>query len=300
MDLSPFDLLLEFLSAKNSGGWLDLRQAALTTVERTGEVPQRWHPTVVAENLVALANVEIAFESDLRWAVCPPVLVPVEADGQRKAVLCGARTHDLVERIEAEARQLGAEVYSSVQRLAPSRLEIMAPSKMAVEELATAINLPLHTDAAKRLLRVLPTLGSMLRAAPEVHAPTGYETYRFDPATLAWLPIDRVQDDGSYRFDCYRPEFRVVSDGVQYRVQRGVALYHALARARRNVLAYTEQGRTLTIPVQLRLPPLYTRALALCQGSAPEYDPDTRRLSFRGVEPAFAARLSRKIQSLEV
>jgi hypothetical protein len=294
-----FDLLLEFLSARGAGGWIELKEAVLAAVAGSGEAPRGWHPTIVAEQLVALGHLEIAFDGDLRWAMCPAALVSIAGEA-RAAVLCGRRTHDLVERVHADGRQLGAEVRLDPERLAPSRLAITAPSPLRADDVAAALNLPLHVGAAGRLLRVLPTLGSILNAAPVVAPPTGYETRRFDPAALTWAAVDRVHADGSYKIDCYRPEFYVVRGGQPRRVSRGLAVHHALAAAGRAVLAYAERDGSLSVPAGLRLPILYTRALALCRCSAPEYCPDAGRLRFGGVDPAFAALLNEKLRTIEV
>jgi hypothetical protein len=79
-------------------------------------------------------------------------------------------------------------------------------------------------------------------------------------------------------------------------MRRAVALY-VLLRRRRGLLLYNAQAGTLSLPSSCRPPRLLERALVLCSGIPPSFDPATVRLTYANVPPdiaLFAAELLRQ------
>jgi hypothetical protein len=139
----------------------------------------------------------------------------------------------------------------------------------------------------------------MLNAAPAAGTPSGYDVYKWESAQLDWFRVDQPDDEGVFRFDSYRPEFRVVRNGSAKKVARSVAVYTGLARARISVIDYRLESHELRIPARARPPGLYARALTLCTGRLPVFEPRTGTLCYASVPGQFAATLRQQLESLE-
>jgi hypothetical protein len=139
----------------------------------------------------------------------------------------------------------------------------------------------------------------MLAATPHEPLPSGFGIRYFDAVTHTWIDVDRVTAEGSYRFDCYRPEYRVISRNVAKRVTQPVAIYHAIARQGASVLQYDLAHHHIRLPMRCRLPGLYSRALVLSSGLLPAYEHETAALHYSLISPALYKEIAKKLIDLE-
>lgn len=300
MPTADFSLLLVYLSALRTGSWQIFKAAVreIGMAQGSGSPPP-WLATVTAEQLSSLGHVEFGFEDDLGWSVCPSTLAGTPERGPGNAMLCGVRSETLLDEVRRAAQRLSVRVSVKDQRLAPPMVEVAAASEENLAAFATEADIEYAPDAARRLLGCLPTLGSLLAVASTAELPSGYAIRRFDSAALQWRDIDQIRGDGSYRFDCYRPEYRVVHNGTAKRVSQSIAIHHTLARAGISAFSIDAPSGRLSLPVIARLPTLHARALMLHVCEVPSYDPRTGLLYFALPSREFMATLEKSLQSLE-
>ncbi len=268
--MTDYGLLLGYLSELGSGSWAKFR-AALDAV--AGDEDERM-PSVRARGLAALGHAEFAFYGDLRWAVCPPVLAWLPRREEPAAVLCGARTERLVDRLRERAAQVGLAIEERAQPggEGPEGLFVPAPDREAGEELARFAGLPSQTNAAGLVAGCLPSLDGFARLASEIPGPSGYEIEVFDPARLRWSEAPNTSGDGLYRYKYYRPEYRLRTGGRDLKVTREAGVYSLLKREGRKVLLYDAAKQELVVPVAAPLPDLHARAATLCSGLLPAFE----------------------------
>jgi len=268
-----YDLLIEYLSALRRGNWKTFKAAvtAVATRNEQGEIP-RWMSTVVATHLSALGHAEIAFDDNLSWEIAPAAIVGSPSLRPGHGFLCGARTTTVMDAVQAAAGERGVGWTIVPQNDAPSAVFLHGSNDDDLAAVAVHASVPFEADCAGRMLRCLPTLTSLYRAAPSAGLPCGFDTKRFDPESLTWQTVDAAEGDGSFLFDAYRPEYRVMHDGLIKKVSRSVAIYYALAQARKSVITYTGGTDELVVPARAELPQLYARALVLYSGRVPTYD----------------------------
>lgn len=293
------DILLHYMSALRSGSWQSFKAAVPLATQSHQEDQPPWLPSVLAENLSALGHIEFAFDTDLSWTVSPAVLAGRTGAGHAAAALCGNRTSVVMDGLRQAADRFGVKFLTSEQDRAPSAVIVECGAEGQLEQLASSVGVEYLPRAGWRLARCLPTLASYLRAAPAVPVPSGFPAYRFDEVALEWQPVEAVDRAGSYRFDTYRPEHRVIARNVAKKVSRSIAVYHALALAHARVLEYDSDRGELILPPEARPPVLYARALVLCSGQVPVWDSARRRLSYRDIPADVALAVMRGLEGSE-
>lgn len=299
MPALTFDLLLEYLSALGRGTWQTFKPAATMVSEaQRQDEPPRWQATAIAENLAVLGHVEFAFDTSLEWVAAAPAIAVTPTAGPGYGVLCGARTSAVLQAVEDAAREMGVPLVHIAQDLAPSVVELHGTTAEQLATLAGRAGLAFEPDVGSRLGRCLPSLDSMYRAAPDAFLPLGFPIRRFDPTKLDWQPVQKVESDGSFLFDSYRPEYRIVAGGFVKKVSRSVAIYVALAKARKPVVQYAVDEREMALPSRARPPVLYGRALALCSGRLPGYDPKSGALKYPSIPTNVAFAVKRGLEDL--
>jgi hypothetical protein len=180
------------------------------------------------------------------------------------------------------------------QELAPSRVTIEA-DEVSLSRIASESGIPLIQNPSNTLLQMLPAIDSMISRGAATSNPSGFSISQFSPGTGVWNPVDRVTDGGAYRFDTYRPEYRFVQGGKSHRVEKGVAIYGALARAGLSVGHYDTETACLHVPASMRPPLLYERAVTLASCTVPTYSRTDRSLSYTEVSESFASAFLAKL-----
>ncbi len=126
------------------------------------------------------------------------------------------------------------------------------------------------------------------------------DSWFYDRA-LGWQTTDRqyaqTARTGLFEFQLYDQWLYFLSwSGGTFKLPRAIALY-ALLRRHRGLLRYDAPTRSLSLPGSCRPPRRLERALVLCSGFPPTFDPVTSRLTYADVQPdiaRFAAELLRQ------
>jgi len=286
-----YNLLLQYLSELESGSWTQFRQA----LEYLADDDEELYRSVEARRLSMLGHVEFAFTDNLQWSICPPTLAWLPRQDQITAVLCGQRTEPLVENLQHQAQELNCIVEIHPQTEGADVVLVTVPSSSVGEKLAELIEVQSEPQAAERIAHCLPTLANYARLFPEVAEPIGYKMKKFDVAASRWKEVEESHKPGFYRYEYYRPEYRLKLNGRSLKVPRNVGLFLLLQHHNRSVLQYDSEKQTLTIPVHPRLPVLFARAATLCSGYLPHFDKKTYTYTYHQITPTVARYITSKL-----
>lgn len=295
--------LLFWLSARREGSWRQFRAAVeeLHSVENDSDfegttIPDDTFPLhqQLRLDLDRLAHVEFFTHGCTEgWRVAPPMLAAHSVHGGVRAVLCGARSIALCERILRAGENLGCETIERCD--VPQVIRIAAPEEM-LGEAAGRAGIHFQNDAPLAILSHLPPCDASLRSYARSEFPVGadWTVQEFDPAGLRWKKTDRrgahTVRNRAIRFivSFQRPRYFLRWAGETYELPRAIAIYAVLRRSRQHVLHYNAANRILSLPAICRPPRLLERGLVLCSGFPPSFDPTAARLTYCDVPPDIA------------
>jgi hypothetical protein len=301
-DAVKADELLLWMSARQKGSWQQFRVAveefhsADNDAESGGNITPtdefRLHQRLRL-NLECLAHTEFFVGGcEDGWRVVPPMLAAHPAPEGCRAILCGARSPRLRERIIRSENELSCERLESCD--APEVIRFTGADVAALSTLAEHIGVHFQPDAPLAILSLLPPCDPPSRRRPQSEFPegAGWRIREFDARSLGWQTTDRqhaqTSRTGLFEFQLYDQwlYFLRWSRGT-FKVPRAVALY-AVLRHHRGLLRYDAQARALSLPGSCRPPRVMERALVLCSGFPPSFDPATSRLTYADVPPDIA------------
>jgi len=307
--------LLLWLSARREGSWQQFRGAVEElhssdgdnlpnhiSAQDDGEFPLNQRLRL---DLERLAHVEFfAGGCENGWRVVPPTLAAQPGTDSIRAVLCGARSPALRDRLIRAAGKFNFETLNPSG--APDVLRFVASDLTVLADLARRAGLYLQPDAPLAILSHLPPCDASPHELRRAEFPTGrdWSIYKFETSHLAWSTKNR-HDAETARFGlfCFKDRFqhrhyflRWAGETFAPRNHRAAA-YVMLKRNRQRVLQYESRVRSLTLPAKCHPPMLLERALVLCSGLPPAYDSATSTLTYADVPveiARFAAELLRQ------
>lgn len=295
--------LLFWLSARREGSWHQFRAVVdeLNAVEpestrsedpngRDTEFPLHLQ---LRRNFLCAAHVEF-FENDSKyyWRVAPPILAVHPTVSGFRAVLCGARSPALRER----ALQVGPNCVCEViaREGVPDVIRYAARSHDALSGFASHARLHFQPNAPLSILALLPPCDPPAHGSKQSSFPTGsgWRIREFESVALRWRASNRqdaeVRQNGLFEFSLYDDwRYFLIGAGRSFQLPRAIALYAFLSRHQGSI-RYDEQTQMLTFPGICRPPPMLERALVLCSGFPPTFDPLTSRLNYVDVPPNIA------------
>lgn len=304
--------LLLWLSARREGSWRRFRAAVEELhsgdndseddgITTSGDDDFLLHQRLRL-NLECLAHVEFfARECEEGWRVTPPTLAAHPIPGGVRVVLCGARSPALRERLIRAGESLGCETLDPSG--VPEVIRFSAADVATLSELAAKVGLNLQPEAPRSILSHIRSCDPPSRRQRQSVFPDGadWRIRRFDTVELRWRTTDRhhaqTARDGVFEFQLYDYwRYFMRCAGGTFEMPRAVALYVHL-RHHRGLLRYDSQNHTLRLPGTCRPPRLLDRALTLCSGVPPCFEPATGFLTYSDVPPEiarFAAELLRQ------
>jgi hypothetical protein len=259
--------LLLWISAVAKGSESSFRRkAAELTPARKG----RFAAHRIAEwNLGMLSHCEFGAAADGGWRVAPPVLAATDPAGRPAAVLCGARTDDLKQRLlnSAEGR-----VSITSPAAAPDIIKINAGSNSELRQIAEKARVPLQWNTPLAILSCFQRPSRM--SLPETSLPTGAWTVsRFSRSRLRWVDGDIRQADkaptGLFRFASeYGTRYVLKERHACLEVEAAAGKYRLLG-PRQRALRFDLSRGVAMVPLSARPPSLIERALVSCSGHLP-------------------------------
>lgn len=290
------NLLLMWLSAKASGSWVRYRAALdellLSSNSDISEdsddtrIERQRFPIYhrIRQNLERLGHAEF-FRRDFPsgWRIVPPILASGSNEYQSIAILCGARTDQIMNRISAFPGDISIEV--TAQPECPDRIQITARSLSQLQQLANQADLSFQPDTPRMLMAAIPPIDDFqLRKPAELPFGPEWDVSRFSSQTLGWIPATaanaRKSSFGLFRFNTpFQPQYYLKLKGQAFRLPVQVGKYIVIRKARRSVLSYNNDSKTLCMPLTCRPPLLIDRALTLCSGLIPDLDAGSLKYS---------------------
>jgi hypothetical protein len=279
--MTPNELLV-WLSARQEGSWSQFRGAVeALDLDRVGDDTEDGSLTLhqrVRFNLERLGHVEFnAAGCEDGWRVVPPALALSEHGGEVRAVLCGARTPKVLEKIEREANRLVCERIPETD--SPDIIRVHAREVGALAELAQRVGIRWQVDAPTVLLSYLPRVDSLRAWKPERMPAAGkdWDVKQFVIAgkRMKWGPVTLQEANapcatGLFCFTRFQiPRYFLREGAETVRLSGAIAKYRILSQHRRRVLNYKRKERQMTVAAIFRPPVLTERALVLCSGFPP-------------------------------
>jgi hypothetical protein len=291
--------LLLWLSARREGSWWQFRAAveelcvaedaeALSENSVDGdEFPVHQQLRL---NLERLAHVEFfAGECEDGWRVAPPTLAVSRVDGGWLGVLCGARSVGLRQRFTKASEVLRPELINNEE--VPDVFRVYAKDEHALAQLSDQAGIYFQSEASLAILSQLPATDPPSNRGRVAEFPSGadWKIHEFQTEPLGWNAVQRHEANAKrnalFKFTIYfqRPRYFIRWEGRTYELPRAIGIYVLLRRRRKQVLRYDRTTRTLTLPAVCRPPLLLERALVLCCGLPPVFDPRDSRLTYAEV-----------------
>lgn len=310
------DHLLLWLSARGEGSWSQFRGAVERLhVEENDESPDsddEGDRTATSSQdlpvyqrillvLQRLGHVEFfSNQADQRrWRVVPPVIA-LFPNKPSEGVLCGARSTALFERLD---HLDDTEVIRTKMSGMPQRL-IISGAYPAMASAARHLGCLVQMDAATAILSGVPGVrdpAAWFRT--EIPETSGWTVHRFSASKLRWVSATNkdavAAQTGFFRFVMkHQRSYYMRWNGCSYSVPVQVGKY-AIMRQRRGILAYDTEAKAFSVPAICRPPLLIERALVLCSGLLPRFDPTSRRVKYTGV-PSDIGRLAAQLLRQEI
>jgi len=305
------DNLLLWLSAKGEGSWAQFRAAVEALhVEAEDESldseDEGERQAAVSSDLPIYQRVRFALqrlghaeffarEVDQGWRIVPPAL-GLRPGNECEGVLCGARTPQLLEMLKSLHN---TEALIEAVPGAPRRILLRSDCARTMVSAARQLGCLVQQDAPAAMLSALPSVRDRASWFPaSIPETPGWQVHQFLPSRLIWKEStskDAVAaSTGLFRFVMkYQRFYYLQWHHRSYRVPVEVGKY-AVMRRRRRVLAYDAATQCVSVPAVCRPPLLIERALVLCSGFLPRFDPSSRRLVY-GAIPQNIARLSAQL-----
>ena len=228
----------------------------------------------VAWELSKLGHAEFGHAADgSGWRVAPPVLAAGSFSGTPRAVLCGARTRDL---LSALANSAGSnQLRMSSQPGGPDTVEVHASSALALDDIARRTRIPIVWNAALAVLAVCPTAKTVSMEERSVPVGIGWAVSRFSKSNLAWVASTAADAQaakvGLFRFKAdYGTTYILKEEGRAWSCDPAIAKYRVLTR-RHRAISYAASEQKLSVAAGCRPPELVERALVIASGRLPEF-----------------------------
>jgi len=308
--------LLLWLSARREGSWQQFRAAVEKLHSSDNDSDSNGITTADGEefplhqclrlNLQCLAHAEFFADGCTEgWRVAPPIFAAHPMPAGFRAVLCGARSPALLERVRRVTESLECECQTFVFDGVPEVIRFVADDISALSEAATQAGIYFQPDAPLAILSHLPPCDPPSRSQKSSEFPVedGWSVHKFDTTSLAWRKVERLEAEalrfGVLRFLIYfqRPRYFLRWKGMTFEMPRAVAIYVRLHHRRHHILRYNHEAVSLSLPAICQPPRLLERSLVLCSGIPPVYNTETIRLTYADGPPdiaRFAAQLLRQ------
>jgi hypothetical protein len=277
-----YDLLLTYLSEKGAGTLAELKDAWSWICGSSKDDPaaKGW---IAARDLAALGHIEVAWEQQ-SWCAAPPLLTMIPRSGGRVFVT-GARTGFFERALERAAEEHELWVDECGGQQGPTSIFVACQSHLDAEALAAELGVAYTYQVADQIASLLSPLESYERLFQEKDLPRGLESEYFHPDTVEWAETTEFDDPGLYRCRTHQGHVHALlgPTGHWNRVIREIGVYEVLRWEQRDVLEYSVEQETLSVPTDAALPPLHARAATLCSGRLPAWERSNRRWVLRYV-----------------
>jgi hypothetical protein len=267
--------LLIWISARRSGSIRSFR-ARVAELEpdsaRRGQGPAAHR--LAAWTLSKLGHAEFEEAAcGAGWRIAPPVLAAGDVYGSPHAVLCGARSAELLDALAAYG---GADRLTvSFQPSGPDLVELRADSATVLVETARKVGIPIQWNASLAILSICPFVSGIVLQERTIPVGAGWEVSRFSKSRKAWVASKTVEVQslrlGLFRFTGeYDTTYILNEGGRSWSCDPAVGKFRILT-SRHRALVYSPGAAELAVAASCRPPELIERALVVSSGRLPDF-----------------------------
>jgi hypothetical protein len=232
-------------------------------------------------NLDSLAYCEFDFDSRTVF-MCKPELILLPVCGIPKALLVGARTPELIEKLKAAVKENRSKskiqviTHALANSSVPSSLYIYATDIKILKEIANkaGIDYDLDSPAAWNIAQMSIKINDIEEKLNyEKQIEPEWQKRIFITERLVFSDYEIEQGEkilAEYRHPFTKQLYHWIWNGDQAaQISRDWGRYLILAELSKSILIYDDKLFRLAVPVTVPLPCLLARAAALCSGAVP-------------------------------
>jgi hypothetical protein len=267
--------LLTWMSARRSGSIQSFRTRVVALHPASAQGGGALAPHCLAAwTLSKLGHAEFEKSAGGKgWRVAPPVLAADDVYGSPCAVLCGARSAELL----ATLTDCGGpgRLRVSSQSSSPDLIELRAESPSILADTAHSAGIPLLWNASLALLAVCPHVKDMALEESSIPVGAGWTVSRFSKSGLAWV-MGAAAEAQSVRTALFRfrgdygTTYVLKEGGRAFSCDPAVGKFRIFTRRHRPI-AYNAAAQELTIAAGCRPPEIIERALVVASGRLPAF-----------------------------
>jgi hypothetical protein len=237
------------------------------------------------------------------WRIAPPVWAALGASEPPAAVLCGARTLPLLERVRS-SNVHPASLQVLEDTTAPTVYRLTASSSRELLSATAATGIPVSFDAPRTILCALSPVSRIPEEIAEMPLGRDWIVEKFDTHLLRWKSSSRDEGrtarHGLFRFRLpYQRRHFLRRRGRSYEMDGASAKYALLHRHSLNVFRYAPTSKACVVPATCRPPTLIERSLILCSGQLPVFEASDATLTYGGISSDIA-RLAARLLDQEL
>lgn len=292
-----YDILLEYLSYKQTGSWNEFKKT-IQNLNYTESL--QIDRNKIRRMFSSLGHIEFMFENNNGiYSVCPSCISIFK--NTYKGVLCGARTTEMLEKLQAEC-ELFHLLYEEIpQTDAPKAIFIDFKNNENLENFIknSQLNLFITKNFSERLLQSLPTLYDIFeqnKTEPVELNLKSKNMYMYETMLDAKLLLAAPR--GYRDFYVYenrlpfKKEYFLAYEDKFYKIDRNYGLCISFAKYNKKILHL--KNNNLLTPIWV--PELIDRALTLASGFNREITSNGKKVIYANIDVDLANLTSQKME----
>lgn len=279
------ELLLHWMTHVGEGTWGAFRASVTRLAGSDAEVDSMCRHLRIT--LSDMGHADFFVAGSQRWRILPPVLAGLAGEQTSGAVLTGARTRVLMDRLAGAAASQGCTVETEEMEAGPSIVRVHGEGN-ALAETAKAAGIDYLPNIADAFCMSAAAVPAQVRDAHPEEGPANWAVRSFDLGSLKW--IEGLHDRSACEYQSrYGPRkfFLHRRRGQLLRLPKRDAVYAAAMLNNVRLAVYDEDSETLSTPISAPLPEGLSRAATLCGGAPAKRE--NGRLHYGRVPPRTAA-----------
>lgn len=280
------DELLYVISAKKEMSWSSFKEAfnylyQLHSINNDEQENLNSYRLSTVRAFDSLGHCEFSFaETNSKVYVAPPVLVRLPCAGFPQAILAGARTPNIIDKLTCVCESVGQHVTIEVTEqenklaLVPKRVAVQAEDVLNLQDIASQLGINFaETPSAWSILNFTASLEEYLaNCTCSDEAELNWESETFNPVLLRFISFASENEESKIHLRKYQHPYRnnyiyyLWQEEKNTLIDRDWGRYAVLKENKINVLFYDRHKFIMAVPLGAQLPGLFERALTLCSG----------------------------------
>lgn len=280
-----WEVLLHWMTHVGEGTWGAFRVSVNKLVGSDADVDSMCRRLRVS--LSDMGHADFFVAASQRWHILPPVLGGLAGEQGAAAVLIGARTPVLLDRLTGAAATYGCSMETEEMEAAPSIVRVRGEED-ALAETARIAGIGYVPNIARAFCLSASAVPVQVKDACPEEGPANWAVHSFDLGSLKWIEGLHARSACEYQ-SRYGPRkfFLHRRRGQLLRLPKRDAVYAAAMLNGVRLALYDADLEVLSTPVSAPLPEALSRAATLCAGLPAKVE--NGRLHYGRVPPQTAA-----------